>query len=75
MKGGLVSSIFALKTIIDLGIPIKGKVVIESVVDEEFGGANGSLACVKKDYTGEFAVIAEPTFMNICISNVSSKVM
>ncbi|HAJ94923.1 MAG TPA: hypothetical protein DCP02_01700 [Actinobacteria bacterium] len=75
MKGGLLSSIFALKTITDLGIPIKGKVIIESVVDEEFGGANGSLACVKKGYTGDFAIIAEPTVMKICASNVSSRAM
>lgn len=75
MKGGIISSIYALKSIIDLDIPIKGKVIIESVVDEEFGGANGSLACVKKGYTGDFAIIAEPTSMNICISNVSSKVI
>ena len=75
MKGGLMSSIFALKTIIDLDIPIKGKVIIESVVDEEFGGANGSLSCVKKGYTGDFAIIAEPTVMKICISNVSSRAM
>ena len=75
MKGGLMSSIFALKTIIDLDVPIKGKVIIESVVDEEFGGANGSLACVKKGYTGDFAIIVEPTVMKICVSNVSSMII
>ncbi len=75
MKGGLISSIFALKTIIDLDIPIKGKVIIESVVDEEFGGANGTLSCVKKGYRGDFAIIAEPTVMKVCVSNVSSRVI
>jgi len=75
MKGGLISSIFALKTIIDLDIPIEGKVIIESVVDEEFGGANGTLACVKKGYKGNFAIIAEPTSMNVCVSNVSSRAL
>jgi len=75
MKGGLMSSIFALKTIIELDIPIKGKVIIESVVDEEYGGGNGTLACVKKGYEGDFAIISEPTFMNICVSNVSSEAL
>lgn len=75
MKGGIISSVFALKTILDLDIPIKGKVIMQSVVDEEFGGANGSLACVKKGYKGDFAIIVEPTNMDVCLSNVSSMVM
>lgn len=65
MKGGLTSFIFALKTIIDLGINIEGKIILESVVDEEFGGANGTLACIEKGYQGDFAIITEPTDMNI----------
>lgn len=72
MKGGLMASIYALKAIVDLNIPIMGKIIIESVVDEEFGGGNGSLACVKKGYIGDFAIIAEPTNIDICVSNVSS---
>jgi acetylornithine deacetylase len=74
MKGGIISSIYALKAIIDSGISIKGKVIIESVVDEEFGGANGSLACVERGYRGDFAIIPEPTSMRVCVSNVGSKV-
>ncbi len=75
MKGGIVASLFALKAIISLNISIIGKVIIESVVDEEFGGGNGSLACVKKGYKGNFAIITEPTSMNICVSNVSSQAL
>jgi acetylornithine deacetylase len=75
MKAGIISSIFALKAVLDLGIKIKGKVVIESVVDEEFGGANGSLACVLRGYKGDLAIITEPSSMNICISNVCSKTL
>lgn len=74
MKGGIIASIFALKTIIDNDIPIKGKVMIQSAIDEEFGGANGSLACVEKGYTGDFAIIPEPTSMRVCVSHVGSKV-
>ena len=75
MKGGIISSIFALKAILDLNISIEGKVIIESVVDEEFGGGNGTLSCVKKGYEGDFAIITEPSSMNICVSNVSSKAL
>ncbi|MGQ9615379.1 MAG: M20/M25/M40 family metallo-hydrolase [Spirochaetota bacterium] len=74
MKGGIVAYIYALKTVLDLGITIKGKVILESALDEEFGGANGSLACVMKGYVGDFAIIPEPTFMSVCVSNLSSKV-
>ncbi|MDZ7836708.1 MAG: M20/M25/M40 family metallo-hydrolase [Actinomycetota bacterium] len=75
MKSGIICSIFALKAILDLGFKIKGKVIIESVVDEEFGGANGSLACVFKGYTGDMAIITEPTSMKVGVSNVCSKVL
>ena len=75
MKAGIITSIFALKVIKDLGIDIKGRVIIESAVDEEFGGANGTLACVAKGYKGDLAIITEPSSMNICISNVCSKTL
>ncbi|MGZ5548414.1 MAG: M20/M25/M40 family metallo-hydrolase, partial [Nitrososphaeraceae archaeon] len=75
MKAGIITSIFALKAIMDLGISIKGKVIIESAIDEEFGGANGSLACMMRGYTGDLAIITEPSSMNICISNVCSKTL
>lgn len=75
MKGGLLSAVFALKSIIDLGIDIKGKVIIQSVVDEEFGGGNGTISCIKKGYIGDYAIIPEPTFMDLEISNISSEVL
>lgn len=75
MKSGIITSIFALKIIKDLGIDIKGRVIIESVVDEEFGGANGSLACISKGYKGDLAIITEPNSMNLCLGNVCSKTL
>jgi acetylornithine deacetylase len=74
MKGGIIAYVYALKTILDLDIPVKGKVILESVLDEEFGGANGALACIMKGYTGDFAIIPEPSYMAVDVSNVSSKV-
>ena len=74
MKGGLLCSIFALKTILDLGINIEGKVILESVVDEEFGGANGTLACIEKGYEGDFAIIPEPSSMKICPVGISQNI-
>lgn len=65
MKGGLAASIMALRCLIELGVKLKGDVFIESVVNEEFGGANGTLACRLRGYNPA-AIIPEPTNMVIC---------
>lgn len=66
MKGGLAASIMAVRCLQELGIPLRGDVLIESVVDEEFGGANGTLACRLRGYHADAAIIPEPTNMAIC---------
>lgn len=74
MKGGLAASIFALKILLDLGININGKVILESVVDEEYAGANGTLACILRGYEGDLAIIPEPTAMKICPVSISQTI-
>lgn len=64
MKGGAAANFFAIKTIIDLGIKLKGKVMIESVVDEECGGA-GTAATLSQGYTADAAIITEPTDLKV----------
>jgi len=44
MKGGLAASIMAVRCLQELGIRLQGDVYVESVVDEEMGGSNGTLA-------------------------------
>lgn len=66
MKAGMAAAILALHALEARGILLQGDVLIESVVDEEFGGANGTLACRLKGYTAELAIIPEPTNMVIC---------
>ncbi|WP_127588193.1 M20/M25/M40 family metallo-hydrolase [Paenibacillus koleovorans] len=61
MKGGLVASLMALRCLIELGLPPLGDVSIESVVDEEFGGANGTLACRLRGRPADAAIIPEPS--------------
>lgn len=61
MKGGLVASILAVKCLMDLGLRLKGDVVIESVVDEEFGGANGTVAGRARGIAADAVIIPEPT--------------
>ncbi len=64
MKGGLCCAIMAVKTIKDLGIKLKGKVLIESVFGEEDGGS-GTLAAVVRGHKADGAVIMEPTELMI----------
>jgi len=61
MKGGLVASIMAARCLMELGIQLKGDVLIESVVDEEFGGANGTVAGRARGFDADAVIIPEPT--------------
>ncbi|MDG0813574.1 M20 family metallopeptidase [Cohnella rhizosphaerae] len=61
MKGGLVASIMAVRCLQELGIELQGDVRIESVVDEEFGGANGTVAGRARGDHADAVIIPEPT--------------
>ncbi len=60
MKGGLLCALFALKAIRDAGATLAGEVLVHSVVGEEDGGL-GTLAAVRRGYTGDGAIVLEPT--------------
>jgi acetylornithine deacetylase len=64
MKGGTVSLLMALESIIASGIKLKGDVIFQSVIEEESGGA-GTLAAVLRGYQADGAIIPEPTNMKI----------
>lgn len=66
MKGGLAASMMAVRCLIELGVEPDGDVTVESVVDEEFGGANGTLAGRLMGYNADAAIIPEPTNEAIC---------
>ncbi|WP_409341142.1 M20 family metallopeptidase [Paenibacillus sp. MBLB4367] len=61
MKGGLAASMMAVKCVRELGLPIAGNVFVESVIDEEHGGANGTLAGRLRGPAADMAIIPEPT--------------
>jgi acetylornithine deacetylase len=65
MKGGLIASIMALKALKDMGVRLKGDLMVESVIDEEYGGCNGTLAARLK-YNADLAVVPEPTNLIVC---------
>lgn len=64
MKGGNVSLLLALESIVETGIRLKGDVIFQSVIEEESGGA-GSLAAVLRGYQADGAIIPEPTNMKL----------
>lgn len=61
MKGGMAAAAMAVKCLKDLEIPIAGSVYIETVIDEEYGGAMGTLAGRVHGPNPDFAIIPEPT--------------
>lgn len=60
MKGGLLCALFAVRALRDAGVSLAGDVVVQSVVGEEDGGL-GTLAAVRRGYTGDGAIVLEPT--------------
>lgn len=68
MKGGLAAAILARGLLQELGIALKGDVIIESVIDEE-GGGNGTIACCDRGYRADGAIIMEPTHMAVMPTN------
>ncbi len=66
MKGGVGTNLFIVEALRALGIELRGDLVFETVVDEEFGGVNGTLAGRLKGFNADAAVISEPSFLRIC---------
>ncbi|MBZ0135432.1 MAG: ArgE/DapE family deacylase [Planctomycetes bacterium] len=59
MKGGTISYLWALHVLRDLGYAPAGKVICQSVVEEECTG-NGALSLLEKGYRADAAIIPEP---------------
>jgi acetylornithine deacetylase len=64
-KWGIAVGLYAVKCVRELGLPIRGDVILESVVDEEFGGSHGVLAARLRGYNADFAINSEPTGMTV----------
>jgi acetylornithine deacetylase len=66
MKAGVAMNLFVAEAISDMGLRLGGDLLFETVVDEEFGGVNGTLAGRLRGYNADAAVIAEPSFLRVC---------
>lgn len=62
MKGGITSVIWAAKSLLDNDIPLKGDLIIESAVGEEWGEHQlGTTAICQRGYKAPLAIVVEPT--------------
>lgn len=66
MKAGIAMNLFIAEALSALDLRLRGDLVFESVVDEEFGGVNGTLAGRLRGFNADAAVIAEPSFLRVC---------
>jgi acetylornithine deacetylase len=67
MKCGVAITLGVLRTLQELGEELKGDVLGETVVDEEFAGVNGTLAGRVRGDNADAVVITEPS--NLAINN------
>lgn len=65
MKAGIAANLFVAEALSELGIQLAGDLIFESVVDEEFGGVNGTLAGRLMGFNGDAAIISEPSSLRI----------
>ena len=65
MKSGLLSNFFALKSVFDLGLRPKGRIILESVIEEEAGGSGGTLATLVAGYQADVMIIPEPLNLRV----------
>jgi acetylornithine deacetylase len=69
MKAGLVANYFALKALLESGVRPRGTVMLQSVTDEEAGGAGGTLALLAQGYRADAMICTEPHNLNLTISH------
>jgi acetylornithine deacetylase len=60
-KIGIAAMIEAVAVLRELGLRPAGDVIVESVVNEELGGYNGTVATLARGYVADAAIVTEPT--------------
>jgi acetylornithine deacetylase len=66
MKAGVAINLFVASALAELKLRLRGDFTFETVVDEEFGGVNGTLAARVRGITADAAIVSEPSFLRIC---------
>src|SRR5919201_984690 len=65
-KCAVASHLFALRCLREQGADLRGDVIVESVVDKEYGGSHGVLAARLRGYNADIAINSEPTHLHVC---------
>lgn len=71
MKGTLSAYVYAVKALIDAGVDLDGRLILEFVVDEEPGGCSefGTAYLLKQGIKARAAIIGKPGTKKISIGN------
>ncbi len=64
-KAGLAAMLFTARCLRALDISPDGDVILQSVVDEEWGGG-GTLATLHRGYRADAAIVFEPSDLEVC---------
>jgi len=68
-KGGLAAAVLALQALLGLHRPVNGRVLFESVIDEECNGSGaGTLACCERGYRGDAAMVIDGSAAQVSIA-------
>jgi acetylornithine deacetylase len=75
MKGGIAAMLVAVEAIKNAGVRLRGDLLVETVVDEEFGGVNGTLAARLRGHNADAAIICEPSQLMICPAQMGGRIV
>ncbi len=73
MKAGVIANLFAVKAILEAGLKPKGRLIWQSVIEEEAGGGGGALACFLRGYKASGLLIPEPSNLRLWVQHSGIK--
>ncbi|MCI0664134.1 MAG: M20/M25/M40 family metallo-hydrolase [Acidobacteria bacterium] len=74
MKGGVAAMLVAVEALKEAGVNLGGDLLFETIVDEEFGGVNGTLAARVRGHNADAAIITEPSQQMICPAQMGGRI-
>jgi acetylornithine deacetylase len=74
MKGGIAVILLAVEALKHEGVQLRGDLLVETIVDEEFGGVNGTLAARLYGHNADAAIVCEPSHHAICPAQMGGRI-